>query len=143
MTEVTITLKEGGSVYSSLIRYIIRIECKLQEIASNFLITPEIRLHFEVRIDGIFYAYKDPAGCSHLKFFKKRGFIAITIAITDKETALPTDELLDFFKESLYIGISQMFDRLLKDKYTLNKEELMNFIKENIDSIQKLTEDSL
>ena len=36
-----------------------------------------------------------------------------------------------------------MFDRLLKDKYTLNKEELMNFIKENIDSVQKPTEDSL
>ena len=142
MTEVTITLKEGGSVYGSLIRYIIRIECKLQEIASNFLITPEIRLHFEVRIDGIFYAYKDPAGCSHLKFFKKRGFIAITIAVTLKEAALPTDELLDFFKESLYIGLSQMFDRLLKNKYTLDKEALMNFIKENIESVQKPTEDN-
>ena len=143
MSEVTITLKEGGSVYSYLIRYIIRIKCKLQEIASNFLITPEIRLHFEVRIDGIFYAYKDPAGCSHLKFFKKRGFIAITIAITDNETALPTDELLDFLKESLFTGFSQMFDRLLKEKYSLNKEELMNFIKENIDSVQKPTEVSL
>ena len=142
MSEVTITLKEGGSVYGSLIRYIIRIECKLQEIASNFSIPPEIRLHFEIRIDGNILSYGDPAGCSHLKFFKKRGFIAITIAITDKETALPTDELLDFFKESLYIGFSQMFDRLLKDKYTLDKEALMNFIKENIESVQKPTEDN-
>ena len=114
----------------------------MKEIAPNFCIAPEIRLHFEVRIDGIFYAYKDPAGCSHLKFFKKRGFIAITIAITDNETALPTNELLDFFKESLYIGFSQMFDRLLKDKYTLDKEALMNFIKEKIESVQKPTEDN-
>ena len=142
MSEVTITLKEGGSVYSYLIRYIIRIKCKLQVIASNFIVKPEIRLHFEVRIDGIFYAYKDPAGCSHLKFFKKRGFIAITIAITDKETALPTDELLDFFKESLYIGLSQMFDRLLKNKYTLENESLFNLMKENIESFQKPTEDN-
>jgi len=36
-----------------------------------------------------------------------------------------------------------MFDRLLKDKYTLNKEELMKFIKETIESVQKPTEDSL
>jgi len=36
-----------------------------------------------------------------------------------------------------------MFDRLLKEKYSLNKEELMNFIKENIDSVQKPTEVSL
>ena len=33
-----------------------------------------------------------------------------------------------------------MFDRLLKEKYSLNKQELMNFIKENIDSVQKPTE---
>jgi len=35
-----------------------------------------------------------------------------------------------------------MFDRLLKDKYTLDKEALMNFIRENIESVQKPTEDN-
>ena len=143
MTRIELYVRGGGSTNGYLMRYIMRIRNKLKEIAPNLLITPEIRLDFAVRIDGIFFTYGDPAGCSHLKFFKKRGFIAITIAITDKETALPTDELLDFFKESLYIGLSQMFDRLLKDKYTLNKEELMKFIKENIESVQKPTEDSL
>ena len=96
----------------------------------------------QLALDGNILSYGDPAGCSHLKFFKKRGFIAITIAVTLKEAALPTDELLDFFKQSLYIGFSQMFDRLLKDKYTLDKEALMNFIKENIESVQKPTEDN-
>ena len=115
----------------------------MKEIAPNFYIAPEIRLHFEVRLDGDFFVFRDPAGCSHLKFFKKKGLIAITIAITDNETALPTNELLDFLKESIFTGFSQMFDRLLKDKYTLNKEELMKFIKETIESVQKPTEDSL
>ena len=142
MEKITIVAKGGGNTDEYLIRYIMRIQRKIKEIASDFSIPPEIRLHFEIRIDGDILSYGDPAGCSHLKFFKKRGFIAITIAITDNETALPTDELLDFFKESLYIGLSQMFDRLLKDKYTLDKEALMNFIKENIESVQKPTEDN-
>ena len=142
MEKITIVAKGGGNTDEYLIRYIMRIQRKIKEIASDFSIPPEIRLHFEIRIDGDILSYGDPARCSHLKFFKKRGFIAITIAITDKETALPTDELLDFFKESLYIGFSQMFDRLLKDKYTLDKEALMNFIKENIESVQKPTEDN-
>ena len=142
MPEVTISIMGGGRTNKYLMIYITRIKNELKEIAPNFCIAPEIRLHFEIRIDGNILSYGDPAGCSHLKFFKKRGFIAITIAITDKETALPTDELLDFFKESLYIGLSQMFDRLLKNKYTLDKEALMNFIKENIESVQKPTEDN-
>ena len=142
MEKITIVAKGGGNTDEYLIRYIMRIQRKIKEIASDFSIPPEIRLHFEIRIDGDFFVFRDPAGCSHLKFFKKRGFIAITIAVTLKEAALPTDELLDFFKESLYIGFSQMFDRLLKDKYTLDKEALMNFIKENIESVQKPTEDN-
>ena len=109
MEKITIVAKGGGNTDEYLIRYIMRIQRKIKEIASDFSIPPEIRLHFEIRIDG---------------------------------TALPTDELLDFFKESLYIGFSQMFDRLLKDKYTLDKEALMNFIKENIESVQKPTEDN-
>ena len=142
MEKITIVAKGGGNTDEYLIRYIMRIQRKIKEIAPNFCIAPEIRLHFEVRLDGDFFVFRDPAGCSHLKFFKKRGFIAITIAVTLKEAALPTDELLDFFKESLYIGFSQMFDRLLKDKYILDKEALMNFIKENIESVQKPTEDN-
>ena len=142
MEKITIVAKGGGNTDEYLIRYIMRIQRKIKEIASDFSIPPEIRLHFEIRIDGDILSYRDPAGCSHLKFFKKRGFIAITIAVTLKEAALPTDELLDFFKESLYIGFSQMFDRLLKDKYTLDKEALMNFIKEKIESVQKPTEDN-
>ena len=143
MTRIELYVRGGGSTNGYLMRYIMRIRNKLKEIAPNLLITPEIRLDFAVRIDGIFFTYGDPAGCSHLKFFKKKGFIAITIAVTLKEDALPVNELLDFFRESLFTGFSQMFDRLLKDKYTLDKEALMNFIKENIDSIQKPTEDSL
>ena len=142
MEKITIVAKGGGNTDEYLIRYIMRIQRKIKEIASDFSIPPEIRFLIEIRIDGDIYSYGDPAGCSHLKFFKKRGFIAITIAITDNETALPTNELLDFFKESLYIGFSQMFDRLLKDKYTLDKEALMNFIRENIESVQKPTEDN-
>ena len=132
MEKITIVAKGGGNTDEYLIRYIMRIQRKIKEIASDFSIPPEIRLHFEIRIDGNILSYGDPAGCS----------IAITIAITDNETALPTNELLDFFKESLYIGFSQMFDRLLKDKYTLDKEALMNFIRENIESVQKPTEDN-
>ena len=143
MTRIELYVRGGGSTNGYLMRYIMRIRNKLKEIAPNLLITPEIRLDFAVRIDGIFFTYGDPAGCSHLKFFKKKGFIAITIAVTLKEDALPVNELLDFFRESLFTGFSQMFDRLLKDKYTLNKEELMKFIKENIESVQKPTEDSL
>ncbi|ATA87617.1 hypothetical protein CGC50_10920 [Capnocytophaga gingivalis] len=143
MTRIELYVRGGGSTNGYLMRYIMRIRNKLKEIAPNLLITPEIRLDFAVRIDGIFFTYGDPAGCSHLKFFKKKGFIAITIAVTLKEDALPVNELLDFFRESLFTGFSQMFDRLLKDKYILDKEALMNFIKENIDSIQKPTEDSL
>lgn len=143
MTKIELYVRGGGSTNGYLMRYIMRIRNKLKEIAPNLLITPEIRLDFAVRIDGIFFTYGDPAGCSHLKFFKKKGFIAITIAVTLKEDALPVNELLDFFRESLFTGFSQMFDRLLKDKYTLNKEELMKFIKENIESVQKPTEDSL
>ena len=143
MTRIELYVRGGGSTNGYLMRYIMRIRNKLKEIAPNLLITPEIRLDFAVRIDGIFFTYGDPAGCSHLKFFKKQGFIAITIAVTLKEDALPVNELLDFFRESLFTGFSQMFDRLLKDKYILDKEALMNFIKENIDSIQKPTEDSL
>ena len=143
MTRIELYVRGGGSTNGYLMRYIMRIRNKLKEIAPNLLITPEIRLDFAVRIDGIFFTYGDPAGCSHLKFFKKKGFIAITIAVTLKEDALTVNELLDFFRESLFTGFSQMFDRLLKDKYTLDKEALMKFIKENIDSIQKPTEDSL
>ena len=143
MTRIELYVRGGGSTNGYLMRYIMRIRNKLKEIAPNLLITPEIQLDFAVRIDGIFFTYGDPAGCSHLKFFKKKGFIAITIAVTLKEDALPVNELLDFFRESLFTGFSQMFDRLLKEKYTLDKEALMNFIKENIDSIQKPTEDSL
>ena len=143
MTRIELYVRGGGSTNGYLMRYIMRIRNKLKEIAPNLLITPDIRLDFAVRIDGIFFTYGDPAGCSHLKFFKKKGFIAITIAVTLKEDALPVNELLDFFRESLFTGFSQMFDRLLKDKYILDKEALMNFIKENIDSIQKPTEDSL
>ena len=143
MTRIELYVRGGGSTNGYLMRYIMRIRNKLKEIAPNLLITPEIRLDFAVRIDGIFFTYGDPTGCSHLKFFKKKGFIAITIAVTLKEDALPVNELLDFFRESLFTGFSQMFDRLLKDKYTLNKEELMKFIKENIESVQKPTEDSL
>ena len=142
MTKIELYVRGGGSTNGYLMRYIMRIRNKLKEIAPNLLITPEIRLDFAVRIDGIFFTYGDPAGCSHLKFFKKKGFIAITIAVTLKEDALPVNELLDFFRESLFTGFSQMFDRLLKDKYTLNKEELMKFIKENIESVQKPTEDN-
>jgi hypothetical protein len=143
MTRIELYVRGGGSTNGYLMRYIMRIRNKLKEIAPNLLITPEIQLDFAVRIDGIFFTYGDPAGCSHLKFFKKKGFIAITIAVTLKEDALPVNELLDFFRESLFTGFSQMFDKLLKEKYTLDKEALMNFIKENIDSIQKPTEDSL
>ena len=142
MTRIELYVRGGGSTNGYLMRYIMRIRNKLKEIAPNLLITPEIRLDFAVRIDGIFFTYGDPAGCSHLKFFKKKGFIAITIAVTLKEDALPVNELLDFFRESLFTGFSQMFDRLLKDKYTLDKEALMNFIKENIESVQKPTEDN-
>ena len=143
MTRIELYVRGGGSTNGYLMRYIMRIRNKLKEIAPNLLITPEIQLDFAVRIDGIFFTYGDPAGCSHLKYFKKKGFIAITIAVTLKEDALPVNELLDFFRESLFTGFSQMFDKLLKEKYTLDKEALMNFIKENIDSIQKPTEDSL
>ena len=143
MKKITIVAKGGGNTDEYLIRYIMRIQRKIEEIDSDFSIPLEIRFLIEIRIDGDIFSYGDPAGCSHLKFFKKKGLIAITIAITDNETALPTDELLDFLKESIFTGFSQMFDRLLKDKYTLNKEELMNFIKENIDSVQKPTEVSL
>ena len=143
MTRIELYVRGGGSTNGYLMRYIMRIRNKLKEIAPNLLITPEIQLDFAVRRDGIFFTYGDPAGCSHLKFFKKKGFIAITIAVTLKEDALPVNELLDFFRESLFTGFSQMFDKLLKEKYTLDKEALMNFIKENIDSIQKPTEDSL
>ena len=142
MEKITIVAKGGGNTDEYLIRYIMRIQRKIEEIDSDFSIPTEIRFIIEIRIDGDIYSYGDPAGCSHLKFFKKKGLIAITVAITDNETALPTDELLDFFKESLYIGFSQMFDRLLKDKYILDKEALMNFIKENIESVQKPTEDN-
>ena len=137
MKKITIVAKGGGNTDEYLIKYIMRIQRKIKEIDSDFSIPPEIRFLIEIR------TYGDPAGCSHLKFFKKKGLIAITVAITDNETALPTDELLDFLKESLFTGFSQMFDRLLKEKYSLNKEELMNFIKENIDSVQKPTEVSL
>ena len=143
MKKITIVAKGGGNTDEYLIKYIMRIQRKIKEIDSDFSIPLEIRFLIEIRIDGDIFSYGDPAGCSHLKFFKKKGFIAITIAVTLKEDALPVNELLDFFRESLFTGFSQMFDRLLKDKYTLDKEALMNFIKENIDSIQKPTEDSL
>ena len=142
MLETSISIMGGGRTNKYLMIYITRIKDELKKISPNFCIVPEIRLHFEVRLDGDFFVFGDPAGCSHLKLFKKKGFIAITIAVTLKEAALPTDELLNFFKESLFTGFSQMFDRLLKDKYTLNKEELMKFIKETIESVQKPTEDN-
>ena len=71
MKKITIVEKGGGNTDEYLIRYIMRIQRKIEEIDSDFSIPLEIRFLIEIRIDGDIYSYGDPAGCSLLLFFLK------------------------------------------------------------------------
>ncbi|MFK8273038.1 hypothetical protein [Capnocytophaga canimorsus] len=138
MTKITIFTKYGDiDTEVSLVRYIMGMAKCLKETGGMVTITPNVQIHFEVRIDGQYYKFGDSAGCSHLRFLKKRGVIANTIAITQEQLELPTQELLSFFKNNILIGLSQMLDRLIKEKYELDKEQILSVVKKAIDNISQ------
>lgn len=136
MTKITIFTKYGDAdTEVSLVRYIMRIAKCLKEIGESITITPNVQIHIEVRIDGQGYKFGDPSGCSHLRFLKKRGVMANTIAITQEQLELPIPELLSFFKNNILLGLSQILDRLLNEKYILNKENILSMVATSIDGI--------
>lgn len=138
MTEITIFTKGGGSTgetYDLFSIYTFKITKHLSDISKEIIINPNVQLHFEVRVDGRLHTFKDPAGCSHLKFFKKRGIIANSIAIKHEQLELSIKNLIAFFNENILLGLSQMLDRLIKEKYELDKEQILSVVKKAIDDI--------
>lgn len=136
MTKITIFTKYGGTdTEVSLVRCIMKVAKCLSERGKSITITPNVQIHIEVRVDGQYYKFGDPAGCSHLRFLKKRGVMANTIAITHEQLELPAPKLLSFFKDNILLGLSQILDRLLKEKYILDKENILSMITTSIDDM--------
>ncbi|WP_404811890.1 hypothetical protein ACIRNY_09365 [Capnocytophaga canimorsus] len=138
MIKITIFTKGGGTDINSLfIKHSRGVAKSLKQIGETLTITPNVQIHFEVRVDGENLTFKDPVGCSHLKFFKKRGIIANSIAIKHEQLALSVENLIAFFNENILLGLSQMLDRLLKEKYELDKEHILSIVKKAIDDISE------
>ncbi|AJH15242.1 hypothetical protein [Myroides profundi] len=133
MAKLTIFTKYGGG---PIIPYESDISKILNDFGDKMVISPNIQLHIECRIDGDIIKYNDPLGCSNMRFMKKKNIIANTIAITYDFLKESNEETLKvFLKENFVLAISQMLDRLKKEKYILDKDSILNVLKKEFESI--------
>ncbi|WP_300673178.1 hypothetical protein [Soonwooa sp.] len=115
MNKFSMFSKYGGADTSPLVRpFEKKIVKILEELNDNAYSINGIQFHIELRVDGDLFRYGDPSGCSHLKYFKKKNLIAITIGVGydlfDKK------ENIDIFlRENLTIAITQMITRIEKE----------------------------
>lgn len=135
MVKITMFGKFGGDVKN--LNIISEYSSELSKILKDFgeLITvvPDIQFHIEYRIDGDFFKYNDPPGCSNLRLMKKKNVIGNTVAVThDLMEKLSEFELKEFFKENIVLAISQMIDRLIKDKYELNRGDILSLLEDKL-----------
>lgn len=133
MTKITVFTKYGGG---EILPYELKMSKCLSNIGKKIEIDPEIQLHIELRIDGELFKYDDVAGCSHLRFMKKKNVIANTITLTSELfEKFTNNEMINFLEEQIILAISQMLDRLKKEFFSLDKEGILSLLKKELKNI--------
>ena len=129
MVKFSIFSKLGGGDTSLMVNPFITKMTKILDGITNKTNYEKTNLqfHIEFRVDGDFYQYGDPNGCSNLKFFRQKNLVAITFALNYDFLKSETN-ISEYIKETFRLAIEKMLDRIVKEKIPIDKSDVLKVL---------------